>query len=259
MKAIEVPGTGFIIFGGCQNVYNSIQTYLGTGDSDVWVNAQIYSISRSRLGIGKNVRISGYQTNGPSFHYTCDHLVMAIPPVVNDLISFFDLSIREYELFQNIKTRYYYDGYINVSGPLSSGGFTIRNVNASGVFNQPISPATIDLFRSFPFGPAGLLGYSDDPMSTTAFTAVVNSELSNIPSSLLTVSVPANVNRHVYQPYPKVSSINHSPGYFTRLKNLQGWLHTYWVGAGSSYSGSYIVCENAHDVFTQAGFVNKTS
>jgi len=223
------------------------------GPDNVRKNANVTSATRKYLDLGSSpyipyITLHGYNTKTlQGFEYTCNDLIVAFPPKA-DAMKFLNLDPIELAVFNKVKTRYYFDGTAEVSGPITVGkGFSIRNADPSEKFKQPSFPAVITLARKYPFGPATILASSDTPITTSEMNNYIDFQLARIPSSLLNATRTLTI-AHTYQPYPIKSAINHPGGWFSWVKGLQGYRHTYYVGSAVSYSGSYLVIENAYDL-----------
>jgi hypothetical protein len=262
LQSIKVPNTGFIVFGGCQTIYDGIYAFLGA--NNVRLNSVVTNAKRKlNTGTGKGVRIDVQNTvTSDMSRYVCNKLIIAHPQTTTNL-NYANLDLVEQLVFNQVRTRYYFNGLATVNGGILADlpaigsnpampnflPFNIRNFNSANTFSQPSFPGFITVARNIPGLPASLLGSSDTPMNNTAFAALAATQLARLKTPVRYLDAAVSfTNLHEYQPYPITDGINHPFGFYTQLRAIQGHRNTYYVGALASYAGSYLVWEQAYDL-----------
>lgn len=245
LKAVDIPLTGFLIKPGCQTMYNEMAAYVMDG-GEILIYSQITSSLRTDTGI----TLKGFnsKTLNP-FVYSCDTLVVACPQTLENLF-WMDLDETELAVFSQVETEYYFDGWAQVSkGELDHLPFNLLNYNTSDVFGNPSSPAVISVARSLPSGYASILASSSTPISLQDMKNLIDKQvMTGIPSTLGHFEVKG-VNYHVYEPNFQTKALNHTPNGYHKLKELQGYRNTYYIGSLLTCPGSYVNQEFVHDLF----------
>jgi hypothetical protein len=262
LNSIKNPNTGFIVLGGCQTIYDGIYGFLGA--NNVRLNSVVTNAKRkTNTGTGKGVRLDVQNTvTGDQSRYACNKLIIAHPQTTANL-DYADLDTIEQLVFNQVRTRYYFNGIATVNGGILADlpaigsnpplpnflPFNIRNYNSANAFSQPSFPGFITVARNIPGAPASLLGSSDTPLNNTAFAALAATQLARLKTPVPYLDAAVSfTNLHEYQPYPINDAINHPFGFHTQLRALQGYRNTYYVGTLASYAGSYLVWEQAYDL-----------
>ena len=226
----EFPMAWFSVLNGCQSVYDGIYSYIGA--DSVRLNAQVDRVLRPRNpGPASPIIISGAQDGRP-FIETCDNLVIAIPPTLENL-AFMDLTHQEYDLFQGAATRYFFTGIHTAQMGTAgvSSNFTLANFNLTDPLGRVAFPDVLVAYRKFSAGPVVQQSFSSDPISQPDMLALVESKL----SGLVAAGVYANVSDvrtwiHPYDPHWPRPVLAGPIAPQNRFDDIQGTRKTHYFG-----------------------------
>jgi hypothetical protein len=243
--------SGFNVAGGCEKIYAGITTYLGA--ENVLLNSDVTEVQRKSNNGAHPIQIRGKNSvTGESFKYFCDDLIIAFPHTTDNLANY-DLDDDENAIFSQIGVRNYWWGTANISGPTTSGGFSVQLRSLNGdPFQTPPYPGLIQVQRpNVVIPPAAWYAASGaQPLTDAQIAVKVQNHFNTLrtqPVGLFDSVSITEFNYHQYQPYVKnVTALAVSPTLYTRIGNLQGHRHTYWVGATEGYAGTYVVWENSY-------------
>lgn len=244
-------GAGFIIPGGCQVLYDGIAAYLGA--DSLTLTATITDVDR----YGRHPTVEGYTTDSAgarhSFSYSCGKLIVSFPPLLSNLLPWFDLSIEEIVLFSQLVAQ----GYLALAttfteGPLTAGqSFSINNVDPTRPqsFNLPQMPNLSIFSRGLPVGPAAAwVNAQSSLIPASVLLSIAETQFQGVPSALLSnVSIFA-WSLHQYGAHWNNWAQALSPSPDTAIRKLQGAQNTYWVGAALTLEGSNVVWNHAYNL-----------
>jgi hypothetical protein len=243
--------TGFNVAGGCSRIYDGISTYLGAGN--VVLNSDIQEVQRKNNNGDHPIQLRGVNSQtGVDFKYFCGDLVIAFPQTKANLANY-DLDDVEDAIFSQIGVRNYWWGTANISGATTSGGFTVQVRDLFGdPFQSAPYPGMIQVMRPhFTITPAAWYAASGDtPVDNAQIAIKVQNHFNtmiNAPIGLFDSVAIDEFHYHQYQPHViNVSALAVTPNLYTRIANLQGHRHTYYVGGTEGYAASYVVWENSY-------------
>lgn len=249
LSLFTTPNVSFSIYEGCIQIYDGIRSYLGP--QNVITNAKTIQMIRPPTGIDLPVKLLMNINNTFSF-INCKDVMIAFPEFLPS-IAFMHPTPDEVAVFQNVRVRDYFGSEVNVSGPISNltTGFTLLNLDLFTADHFPILPAVTSVRRDYPYGPAAAFTTTNAPVTDASITAIIEEQLASIPPSLLTNTTLVELNRHVFQPYFTVDSLAQSPTPFTKIDQLQGQRHTYWLSALPAFAESVILWQRSQDIVNQ--------
>jgi len=245
------PASSFEVKNGCSSIYAGITTFLG--QENVYLNATITEVHRKGNG---HVQIAGTNNfTGASFRYFCDDVIIAFPQTLTNLDPW-DLDATETAIFSQTRVRDYYWGTANITGPSIPNGFNIQFRNLSDPFVTPPYPGLVQILRNDDVAPAAWYAVSSiqpgQEIDSTTMSLKIQNEfnlLTNPPLDLLSSVSITSFHQHQYQPHiENVTALQASPNIYTQIGDLQGYRHTYYVGALTGYSASFIVWENSYNL-----------
>jgi hypothetical protein len=253
------PQASFEVKNGCVAIYNGINAYLGS--ENVLLNSTIQSVARHGNSPAQISVINSYNNRTSKFH--CDNVVVAFPQTLTNLnSSVWDLDVTETAIFSQTAVREYVWGSAIITGPTipNGTGFNVQFRNTSDQFFTAPYPGLVQILR-------------DDQVPVAAWYAVSNVGASQVDTAtlLMIAGNEAGLLQHVgpltqaggpplfssvtftgqhphqYQPFvTNVTALATSPNFYTQVYNLQGYRGTYYVGATTGYSASFVVWENAY-------------
>lgn len=212
-------------------------------------NQAIYDAALKTLGDGKNAFLCSQATRivrshkGVEVHVStpqgrkiikASQLIMAIPPKVNTLRPFLDLTHEEARVFRQFNNSYMWNGIVANSGiPINVG---VENVDPNATFGIPPMPA------AYAFSPSGVsevhaVWYgSIEPMSEEEVKANILASLSRVQHATQYKSPkgtkPEIVQFNDHSPYELTVSVDAiKNGFYNQANALQGQTNTWWTGA----------------------------
>lgn len=241
--------------GGCSKIYQGITAFLG--EENVVLDSLVTDVHRKPNG---KVQLRGINTEtNREFLYFCDDVVIAFAQTAANLANW-DLDTQEQAIFNQVGTRNYWWGTADLTAPSavhSADAFNMQIRNLSDPFLTPPYPSLILVNRgSTNQRPAAWYAASGvQQLSDSAITTIINNNAATMTGlGALSSFTITDFNFHEYQPFVKnVTALTAVPNLYTRIKNLQGYRHTYYTGGLVGYAGSFIVWENAYNL-VQAHF-----
>jgi len=250
------PDGAFKIKDGCQGLYNSIATYLGS--QNVVTSATITSAKRHKNN--RPIKVKGF-VNGTPFKYKCRNLVIAYPPTLDNLM-YMNPDHLETSVLSGLKTQNYYTGAYTFEGPYTeSSDFGIFGADAASRFYAPFTTSITGLGRELPFGPASVQVYSPDYKPIEQIRTIVQTQINNIPSNLInqsTVYVPTFQHRN-YSAQFTFSALSSAVSPYAKWDDLQGHLKTFYVGSTGAMVPSSSHAWNEAYYFANTYFPNKNT
>jgi hypothetical protein len=218
------PGSAFTFNGGCQKVYDGIYNYIGS--ENVFLGAEVVKAKRHDHHVTLTIN-----QNNEKFKYRCDHLLVAFTPSLKN-VEFLDPDTEETEIFRDVEINYYYTGTANVTGgSLQNQAFNIFNADPASAFFTPFDASAISIGRGVPYGPAAFLGISPVYRTPQEMQTIIQQQLNNIPSSLLTTATNFVFRHAGYAGYFTFNALAKSVSPYAKLTALQGHLSTYWLSS----------------------------
>lgn len=235
----------FTMYNGCSTIYNGIQNYL---NGSVVTNARVLNADRSNRGVVLSVLLNSTVNQV----YNCGKLIVAYPQTL-PAVSMLNLDLQEFGVFKNTENFFYYTSEVDLEGPFSFGvAFTIMNVNENNLYGYPNYPGVVMVTRDLPYGPGVAYGGSNNPISNQLQYSIMQAQLDNMPSSLLTnITITLEVPHNIYLAHFPYSVLAASPNIYTRLENLQGHLSTYWLGTLRNYADSAVLWDQSYKVINE--------
>lgn len=265
MFVLNAPYCGFSILGGCHVLYEGIAAYLGDA---VTYGATITELDRDTSFFSHEhpnagaATISGYTLTSSGhkshFSYQCGKTIIAIYPLLQNLLPWFDATPQEFFLFSNLVAQ----GYLTMAttfteGSVAGQAFGISNFDPTQQYQLPQLPALSGFQRVLPVGPAA--AFVNSQSSFTPACEMLDAaweQFAGVPSSVISNIKISAWSLHQYAPHWTTRSQAQSPSPDTQLKNLQGQHGTYWVGSGVASEGSTVVWNHAYKLI-QANFPPK--
>jgi len=260
------PGTGFVINGGCERIYQGMTDYLGR--DHVITRADVESVWRLPHPVdgGSNFIIGTKQQQQQTdqetcdarwpqecvqrlqrtpFFYQCGAVVVAYPPTLKSLKPF-QLSSQEQQLFAQVSTRDYFTGTLTATGDIQQyNNVDVLNVNLETTFRTPILPSITQVTSTLPqHDPMVLKASSQTHIPLENMRGIVESQFQQFPRSFLSNSTVDIFIKHVYQPHFSVQAL--ADDAYGRLADLQGKQNTFYITALNTYSTTYHVWNDAY-------------
>jgi len=162
-------------------------------------------------------------------------LVVAYPQTPANL-AFMDLDSVEKAQFSTITTRVYSDGSVYIEGPINSTNHANFSLSRFDIGNpwRMVNQGIIAIYNQVPYAPSNMYGFSDVPISSADYKALMQIQLDLVPKSLITNYTIVEVNTHGFYPHPSDAELVDPVGYYTKLHNMQGRRNTFWVGVVQS-------------------------
>jgi len=260
---LNIVGSGpaqFSVEGGCIKLYDGMQAYLGA--ENVLTSVDIALAVRPSHNVGgfnlPSTLIGTRKQHGHEkpFVQTCEKLVLAFPPLLEEL-TFLQLDSQEEALFSAVRAYNYYVTTGEVAGPAAAADFVVDNINPNRLFELAEQPTFVYMFRGFTYGPAVVGMSSANPISAPQMLDIAQVQLDRTPDSILnsvTLALPGY--KHLYSPYFLASEMAKSPTAYTRLDNLQGHRNTYYSSSLLSVA-NHVAIINQVDGFIATHFPTK--
>lgn len=246
---ITTPNVTFSPIGGCIQIYEGIERYIGSENLLVDTN----TILAIRPNTESHSPIALLLNQAGIFRVEeCERLIVAFPPVFPD-IDFLIPDLLEAELFVDAVPRYYFTAEINVTGYLNSlPGYSLINVDLTQPFNNCVLPALLAVQRGLPYGPSVTGISSDVPISDQEAQEILVRGLGKIPNDLAATATLLNFRSHNrFQSHFNLKALTKTPGPYTRLKNLQGHRKTYWLSVLGRFAVSTMMWEQSYDLVSE--------
>lgn len=236
---------------GCRQAYDNITNYIGAdADSDVFVNASVFKVTRPN-GHGHGKVTVHFQVNdGTPQVVTGDWLVVAIPPTLENLAAIgLTLRAEEYALMQHFEVS---PGYWGIKFSLGENVAGFSNANSRdplGELNLTAAPL-VNFYCEFNnesscSGNAVAANAAQDVLAGVDGQCVAMTEMSPLP---LHVTVTEARLHDGYYPHVQSSVLQANPSFFGQLNALQKTAQTVWIGAGPSTAAHTNVIEHGHRV-----------
>jgi len=244
MSYAYAPSTWFSVKRGCRSLYEGIDAYLGPGVTRL--NATVQAVLRNDLP-GVPVVLYGTQ-NGEGFVDVCEKLVVAIPPVPDE-IAFLDPDSLESNLFASVHVIDTVVSQVEFSGPLADTDdkFFLLNVDPSNSLGQTSLPNLLTVARPNSFGPGVALSVSQTMLPLAEMEMISQESAQGIPASALTNITFVEFFEHQYNPRFSPDALASVPPYL-QIDALQGHRKTYWVGAVRSTGDSTKIWEQNYQL-----------
>ena len=161
-------------------------------------------------------------------------LIMAVPPKMNILEPFLDLTKEETAVFSQFNNSYMWDAVVANTGiPINIG---VENVDPAAPFGVPAMPAV------YGFSPSGVSDVhavwygSIEPMSKQDVQSEILSYVAKVQQAMNYTTPegkkPEIVQFHDHSPYELTVSVDAiKSGFYNRANALQGTTDTWWTGA----------------------------
>jgi hypothetical protein len=241
---------GVALKGGCRSIYDGLDAFLG--ERNLLTNAKVKSVVRGTSQVvvsGKQVDPSG-RTYEP-FQYTCGKVFIAFPPTYDKVNEIFNLDNSETDFYRKVLIRPYFSVAVEASGPAIDGlPFSITNINPQRANNFPALPALLFMGRDLGYGPIQAAAQGKRQTSVEDIVDVIQDQLDNLPSNLVTSATVAYVTRHEFQPYYSSTNLARTPSPNAVLRGLQGYRNTFIVGAVDSYASHVQILERTFKLVT---------
>jgi hypothetical protein len=237
---------------GCRAIYDNITDYLqNVTNQSVFLNANVTKVTRPKGAPSHgNVKVQFKINNeGPELHILGKHLVIAIPPTLENLW-FMDLEPEEIALFQHIDV---HPGYYGAQFEVEENVALISNSKTTNAANygEPNFGLTPVPFFLCDFGNQGPCNGFAVALNTTT-QEEMESRISHQLRLMSLLPNPVNmtlievVQHKNYFGHVKFTSLQQDPTLYGKLEARQGELNTYFIGSTFSYADRTLAIEYAN-------------
>jgi len=183
----NVPGSWFSVRGGCQTMYDAIQSYIGA--DSLYLNSTVDYIKRPNGNSGIT-RIKGKSAIRGKFNLKCKNIVIGVPQTLDNL-EVLELTSAEYNLFSSVSGKSLFTGIYTATGDITNQSHvTWVNVDITDAFGLPSLPDILLGFRKFATGPFVIQAYSPEVgVNTSLMQTLVERRLQHLVASGFYTSV----------------------------------------------------------------------
>lgn len=245
----------FSVYNGCESLYDGILARIGA--SSVRFNATVSFVNRAPVAGPSAITVYGTQ-NGVPFVDTCSRLIVAIPPTL-DQLQFMALTPQEYLVFQHVSYRNLFAGYFNAQGGDLGlvPDIVIANLNFSNPpYDEPTYPNVLNAYRLFTGPMAVQTGYNLQPATDAQAFALTQSIIQGFTGTVGGSAAFDYVNlvslyKHEFNPHFDSGYLSGANSPYYLLNQLQGTLHTDYVGALNTTASSTPIWNGVYAYFSR--------